>query len=75
MTKAEVQRVDWHGLMRAGIQGLGLYPDQFWSLTPAELAMMLGVDPGSAPMTRAGLEALVRAWPDSKSIKEDGKDE
>ena len=56
--------LDWPGLMRAGMQGLGLRPDEFWSLTPAELALMLGVNPTAAPMTRSRLEALARAFPD-----------
>jgi uncharacterized phage protein (TIGR02216 family) len=63
--------LDWPGLMRAGMQGLGLRPDQFWSLTPAELALMLGVDPAAAPMTRSRLEALARSWPDRKPNQED----
>ena len=63
--------LDWPGLMRAGMQGLGLRPDQFWSLTPAELALMLGVDPASAPMTRSRLDALARAWPDRKPNQEE----
>lgn len=63
--------LDWSGLMRAGMHGLGLAPDRFWSLTPAELALMLGVDPASAPMTRSRLEALSRAWPDRKPKQED----
>lgn len=55
----------WPQLMRAGLQGLRLHPDQFWTLTPAELALMLGHGGGRAPMTRAGLEALVGAFPDA----------
>lgn len=61
---------DWPGLMRAGLGRLGLRPEEFWRLTPAELVMMLG-DPVSAPpLTRARLGELARAWPDAK--KEDG---
>lgn len=63
--------IDWPGLMRAGMQGLGLRPAEFWSLTPAELALMLGVNPASAPMSRARLEVLARAWPDNGKIQED----
>ncbi len=56
---------DWPGLMRAGFQGLGLTPDQFWALTPAELLMMLGEGQGGpAPMGRAGLDALAARFPD-----------
>ncbi|ANB34229.1 phage tail assembly chaperone [Rhodovulum sulfidophilum] len=55
---------DWGTLMRAGIRGLGLRPAEFWALTPAELMLMLGADGGPAPMSRARLEELARAFPD-----------
>ena len=40
--------MDWPGLLRVGIGparlgGLGLTPAEFWALTPAELALMLGI--------------------------------
>ena len=57
-------RIDWPGLMRAGLQGLGLTPDQFWRLTPAELRIMLGEDAAVPPLTRARLEELAAAFPD-----------
>ncbi len=58
--------LDWPGLMRAGMQGLGLRPDQFWSLTPAELALMLGIEPGKGgAMTRSRLAELVARYPDA----------
>ena len=50
------QRLDWPGLLRAGLGGLRLTPDQFWRLTPAEMAMMMG-DPGAVrPLGRAQLD-------------------
>lgn len=55
---------DWPALMRAGMQGLRLTPDQFWRLTPAELRLMLGQGGAQAPMGRAGLDALQAAYPD-----------
>jgi len=55
---------DWPALMRAGIQGLGLTPEAFWRLTPAELLLMLGEDSGQAPMGRDRLEALAARFPD-----------
>ena len=55
---------DWPALMRAGLLGLGLSPAQFWRLTPAELRLMLGDGTASAPLSRAGLEALQAAYPD-----------
>ena len=62
--------MDWPGLMRAGLGGLGLAPEAFWRLTPVELRIMLGVDAGAAPLTRARLDELARAFPDA--MKEDG---
>ncbi|MBV1896715.1 MAG: phage tail assembly chaperone [Rhodobacteraceae bacterium] len=55
---------DWPALMRAGMRGLGLTPDVFWRLTPAELRLMLGQGAGTGPMSRAGLDALLAAYPD-----------
>lgn len=56
--------VDWPGLMRAGLRGAGLKPSEFWALTPAELEVILGKPSGVAPMDRARLEDLMRAFPD-----------
>lgn len=56
--------IDWPGLMRAGMQGLRLTPDQFWRLTPAELRLMLGLEAAQPPLTRARLEELAQAYPD-----------
>jgi uncharacterized phage protein (TIGR02216 family) len=64
--------LDWPGLMRAGLRGLGLHPDAFWRLTPAELALMLGQSAKSAPLTRAQLEELAAQWPDQvKGARDD----
>lgn len=59
-------RFDWPGLMRAGFRGLGLRPEEFWRLTPVELLILLGLEAGPAPFTRARLEELARAFPDGK---------
>lgn len=56
--------LDWPGLMRAGLRGLGLRPDQFWALTPAELALMMGIEAGPAAMTRGRLAELAARYPD-----------
>lgn len=61
-----MSRFDWPALMRVGMQGLRLTPDQFWRLTPVELGVMLGQGGAQAPMNRAGLEALQAAYPDKK---------
>ncbi|UXU76249.1 MULTISPECIES: phage tail assembly chaperone [unclassified Paracoccus (in: a-proteobacteria)] len=62
--------LDWPGLLRVGIGpprlgGLGLTPAQFWALTPAELSLMLGIDPGGGGvMTRDRLAELAARYPD-----------
>ncbi|MDP3339665.1 rcc01693 family protein [Frigidibacter sp.] len=66
--------MDWPGLMRAGLRGLGLMPEQFWRLTPAELAIMLGAEAGAGPLTRARLEDLARRWPDLPAARAGGPD-
>lgn len=55
--------IDWPGLMRVGLTGLGLAPEAFWRLTPIELRMMLGAEM-AVPMTRARLDELLAAFPD-----------
>lgn len=55
---------DWPGLLRIGVRGLGLRPEQFWRLTPAELMLMLGAGQGPAPLNRSRLEDLARQFPD-----------
>jgi uncharacterized phage protein (TIGR02216 family) len=62
---------DWPALMRAGIQGLGLAPEAFWRLTPAELLLMLGEAEGAAPMRRDAFEALVARFPDVTEARHD----
>jgi uncharacterized phage protein (TIGR02216 family) len=52
--------------MALGLGVLRLPPDQFWSLTPRELAAALG-PPGAGPAPRrADLLAMMRAHPDRR---------
>ena len=55
---------DWPRLMQAGMRGLGLKPQTFWDLTPAELGLLLGQGANDAPLTRQRLDDLARAFPD-----------
>ncbi len=59
-------RFDWAALMRAGLHGLQLKPSEFWALTPAELAMMLGQSKAMTPMNRSQLNALLATYPDQE---------
>ncbi|QIE41648.1 rcc01693 family protein [Meridianimarinicoccus aquatilis] len=67
-----MSRLDWPGMMRAGLHGLGLKPDEFWKLTPAELFVMLGVGQDGAPLDRARLQDLMQRFPDTKKDLDDG---
>lgn len=66
-----MKRVAWPELMRLGLTRLGLAPDVFWNLTPAELMLMAGVGDGrgSEALTRSGLEDLVARFPDTPATK------
>lgn len=64
--------LDWPALMRAGLHDLRLHPRDFWSLTPAELALMMGVGPHTSPLGRNRLDALIAAFPDSIKGQDDG---
>lgn len=66
--------VDWAGLVRVGLHGLGLDPAVFWRLTPAELRIMLGAQARDAPLTRARLTELAAAFPDVTKESSNGAD-
>ncbi|MCF8484795.1 MAG: phage tail assembly chaperone [Rhodobacteraceae bacterium] len=66
--------IDWPGLIRAGLHGLGLEPAVFWRLTPAELRIMLGAEAGAPPLTRARLAELAAAFPDGRRQIANGSD-
>ena len=58
-------RIAWPQLMRLGYVGLGLSPDRFWSLTPAELMLMAGLNRPAGAMTRAAFADLAARFPDA----------
>ncbi|MFN3724235.1 MAG: rcc01693 family protein [Paracoccaceae bacterium] len=66
--------IDWPGLIRVGLHGLRLEPAVFWRLTPSELRIMLGADATSPPLTRARLEELAAAFPDTSKDLNHGTD-
>lgn len=63
---------DWRVLMQAGLRGLGLRPNEFWALTPAELQLMLDRGGGAVPLARARLDDLLSAYPDENGETSDG---
>lgn len=67
-----MQAFNWPKLMAAGIRHLGLMPDEFWALTPAELSLMLGASQADQAMSRGGLAQLMRIYPDQSEGQDDG---
>lgn len=65
--------LDWPGVMRAGMQRLQLRPDEFWRLTPWELALMLGEGGAASPLRRQDVTDLMRRWPDVPATKSGDK--
>lgn len=68
-----MSEIDWAGLMRAGMTGLRLRPEEFWRLSPLELMLMLGREQGAGALGRVRLEELARAYPDSKANGNEGQ--
>jgi uncharacterized phage protein (TIGR02216 family) len=68
----------WAALMRAGMGRLRIPPDQFWRMTPKELAAALDGAAGRAgpsqTMGRAAFEALMARYPDSSAYGGDDED-
>lgn len=58
--------IPWGDLTRLGLVELGLNPDVFWSLTPAELILISGLGADDArSISRQGFDALMQKFPDS----------
>jgi uncharacterized phage protein (TIGR02216 family) len=58
--------MNWALLYYRALRELGLRPDDFWSLTPAQLQLLLGPPPrGQARCSAADLAALMQAFPDT----------
>ena len=58
----------WREAMAFGLGTLRLPPEQFWRLTPRELAALTGG--GVAAPGRDDLQALMRRYPDKEPDKE-----
>jgi len=59
----------WEQAIGFGLGVLRLPPQQFWLMTPRELACAVAAVRGSAhePMDRGSFEALMQAFPDERS--------
>lgn len=57
----------WREAIGFGLGVLRLSPQQFWAMTPRELAFAIeAVSGGGAPMTRVSLSALMKRYPDGR---------
>ena len=56
----------WHEAIGFGLGVLRLPPEQFWRMTPRELACAIAAvrGPGREPMERAALDELMHRFPD-----------
>ncbi len=60
-----MSKVAWPKLMRLGIVQMGLRPDEFWRLTPAELMLLAGAgNDASVAMSREKFAGLAALYPD-----------
>jgi len=62
-----VQPFPWRQAIGFGLGVLRLAPEQFWRMTPRELAYAIeGMSGAGAPMTRAALTQLMARYPDGR---------
>ena len=55
----------WREAIGFGLGVLRLSPDEFWRMTPRELAYAIEASTGRrAPLDRAGFEQLMKRYPD-----------
>ena len=60
-----MQPFPWREAIGFGLGVLRLPPEQFWRMTPRELALAIEAVRGTRPaLDRAGFEQLMRSYPD-----------
>ncbi|MCO5129843.1 MAG: phage tail assembly chaperone [Xanthobacteraceae bacterium] len=66
MTKPFPPPFPWRAAMGFGLGVLRLSPDDFWRMTPRELAAAVAAvrGPRAAPLARGDLDRLMRSFPD-----------
>ena len=59
----------WKQAIGFGLGVLRLAPEQFWRMTPRELAYAIEAATGrTAPLDRGGLAALMKRYPDERNL-------
>jgi uncharacterized phage protein (TIGR02216 family) len=62
-----MQPFPWKEAIGFGLGRLRLSPEQFWRMTPRELAYAIEAATGrSAPLDRSGLSRLMKRYPDER---------
>ena len=65
MTVQTTQAFPWKEAIGFGLGVLRLAPDEFWRMTPRELAYAIEAATGRrAPLDRAALQQLMKRYPD-----------
>jgi len=65
MTRSNMTPFPWREAIGFGLGVLRLSPDEFWRMTPRELAYAIEAATGRrAPLDRAGFEQLMKRYPD-----------
>ena len=65
MSAPTMQPFPWKPAIGFGLGVLRLSPEQFWRMTPRELAYAIEAATGRrAPLDRAGLQQLMKRYPD-----------
>ena len=57
--------MNWSRQIRRASREFGIAPDAFWRLSLKEWRALTGQPPGLAPLSRADLETLIDAYPDT----------
>jgi len=64
------EKINWRPWMDVGLRTLGLQPNCFWSLTPAELMFLIGQFPQENAFGRDQLSDLCARFPDEKRTEQ-----
>jgi len=62
----KLEKFPWADVYRLGVLELRLSPNDFWTLTPRELAVLLGSMPAGQRTMRAELVSLMNLYPDKR---------
>lgn len=56
---------DWPAMLQVALRDMGLKPNEFWGLTPAEFLTMSGLGNRGYAMGRSDFSALMARFPDT----------